>query len=197
MYVANSSGSSPALRRLASNSAASQSRSRASGARAASAAIAARISRRPVQPPLRDRLPQRRLRTEVPVDAAVADAERAGHVDHGGLGRAVAAQHLLGRLEDALGGQGLGWSVPWLDRTRQAGSALAVEVRHLRAPGSARRRPRPPGRPPRSRRGRGVEGRRPARPATPSSRSRVRAPTSGTMSSPRGEHPGDGDLRDA
>lgn len=32
MYVANSSGSSPALRRFAANSAASQSRSRASGA---------------------------------------------------------------------------------------------------------------------------------------------------------------------
>lgn len=50
--------------------------------------------------------PQLRLGPEVPVEGAVADAERAGDVDHGRLGRTMPAQHLLGGGEDALGGQG-------------------------------------------------------------------------------------------
>ena len=57
------------------------------------------------QPALGDRVAQRRLAREVPVDAAVADAERAGDVDHGRLGGPVAAQDVLGRLQDPLGGE--------------------------------------------------------------------------------------------
>jgi hypothetical protein len=41
----------------------------------------------------------------MPVDAAVTDPERAGDVDHRRLGRAVAAEHILRRIEDPLTGE--------------------------------------------------------------------------------------------
>ena len=94
---------------------------------------------------LRDRLAQRGLRGEVPVDAAVADAERAGHVDHGGLGRAVAAQHVLGGFEDALGGQGLAGAAGMASRT-VCRSAARCRGAPSGRPGSARRRPHRPAR---------------------------------------------------
>ena len=39
------------------------------------------------------------------IDAAVADIERTGDVHHGGLGQAVAAQNVLGNLQNPFGGQ--------------------------------------------------------------------------------------------
>ena len=77
------------------------------------------------EPALGDGVAQRRLAGEVPVDAAVADAERAGDVDDRGLGRTVAAQDVLRRVEDAVGRQGF--------RAHAAGALapLAVEDRHL------------------------------------------------------------------
>ncbi len=41
----------------------------------------------------------------MPVDAAVADIERTGNVDHGGFRQPEAAQHVLGDLENPLRGQ--------------------------------------------------------------------------------------------
>ena len=41
----------------------------------------------------------------MPVNAAVADIERAGDVDYSRLGEPVAAQHVLGDFENALRGQ--------------------------------------------------------------------------------------------
>jgi hypothetical protein len=58
--------------------------------------------RDPGQPALAHCLAQRVLAGEVAVDAAVADPERARDVDHGGLARPEAAQHLLGGVEDLL-----------------------------------------------------------------------------------------------
>ncbi|GAB3876551.1 hypothetical protein GCM10029964_023700 [Kibdelosporangium lantanae] len=63
---------------------------------------------RPVQPPPGHGLAQRHLAREVPVDAAVADAERPGHVDHGRLGRPEPAQDVLRRFEDLLAGEYVG-----------------------------------------------------------------------------------------
>src|ERR1700688_2439121 len=59
----------------------------------------------PVEPALCNGLAQRRVARKMPVDAAVADIERAGDVDHGGLGEAKAAQHILGGLENTLRSQ--------------------------------------------------------------------------------------------
>ena len=39
------------------------------------------------------------------IDAAVADIERTGNIDDRGFRQAEAAQHVLGDLQDALGGQ--------------------------------------------------------------------------------------------
>ena len=39
------------------------------------------------------------------VDAAVADIEGARNIHHGGLGQPVAAQHVLGNLQNPFGGQ--------------------------------------------------------------------------------------------
>lgn len=39
---------------------------------------------------------------EMAIDAAVAHIERAGNVDHGGLGKPVAPEHVLGDFEDPL-----------------------------------------------------------------------------------------------
>ena len=41
----------------------------------------------------------------MPVDAAVADIERAGDIDDRGLCQPEAAQHILGDFEDSLRGQ--------------------------------------------------------------------------------------------
>ena len=59
----------------------------------------------PRQPALDDRVAERRLAGKMAVDAAVADAERAGDIDDGGLGRPEAGQHLFRRVEDPVGGQ--------------------------------------------------------------------------------------------
>ena len=61
-----------------------------------------RAARRSREPALGDGVAQRRLAGEVPVDAAVADPERAGDVDDVRLRRAVAAEDLLRRLQDLL-----------------------------------------------------------------------------------------------
>ena len=45
----------------------------------------------------------------MPVDAAVADIERTGDIDDGGLGQPEAAQHVLGDFEDPLRGQNHGF----------------------------------------------------------------------------------------
>ena len=60
------------------------------------------------EPALGDGVAKRRLAREVAVDAAVADAERAGDVDDVRLRRAVAAEDLLRRFEDPLGRERLG-----------------------------------------------------------------------------------------
>ena len=39
------------------------------------------------------------------IDAAVADIQRTGHVHHRGLGQPVAAQNVLGNLQNPFGGQ--------------------------------------------------------------------------------------------
>ena len=39
------------------------------------------------------------------IDAAVADIERTGNVHHGRLGQPVAAQNVLGHLQNSFGGQ--------------------------------------------------------------------------------------------
>ena len=41
----------------------------------------------------------------MPVDAAMADIERAGDIHHGGFRQPETAQHVLGDFEDPLGGQ--------------------------------------------------------------------------------------------
>ena len=45
----------------------------------------------------------------MPVDAAVADIQRAGNIDHGGLRQPKAAQHVLGDLQNAFRGQNHGF----------------------------------------------------------------------------------------
>lgn len=55
--------------------------------------------RQPREPSLSDGVPKRRLAREMSVHRAVANPERLGDVDHGGLGRPVPAQDLLRSLE--------------------------------------------------------------------------------------------------
>ena len=61
--------------------------------------------RHPGEPPLRHGVAQRLLAREVPVHAAVADAEGPGDVDHGGLGRSIAAEDVLRGVKDPVAGQ--------------------------------------------------------------------------------------------
>ncbi|CAH0326628.1 hypothetical protein SRABI128_05459 [Microbacterium sp. Bi128] len=58
--------------------------------------------REAVQPAPGHRVPQRHLRGEVPVHAAVADAQGLRDVNHRGLGRPKAPQHVFRGVEDAL-----------------------------------------------------------------------------------------------
>ncbi len=68
-----------------------------------------------LEPAFGHRVAQCRLAGEVPVDRAVADAERPGDVDHGGLRRPEAGQRLFGGIEDAVGRQaaGVGHGAVW------------------------------------------------------------------------------------
>ena len=96
-------GSSWTLRRLASASAASH----AAAARrpAAPRRDGVERHRHRVQPALGHHVAQLGLAGEVAVDVGVAHAERARDVGYRGLGRAVAAQQLLGGGQDALAGR--------------------------------------------------------------------------------------------
>ena len=58
-----------------------------------------------VEPAFGDGLAQRGFAGEMAVDAAVANIERPGHIDHSGLGEPVTAQNVLGNLQNPLGGQ--------------------------------------------------------------------------------------------
>ena len=58
-----------------------------------------------IEPALRHRLAQRSFAREMAVDAAVAHIERTRNVHDGGLGQPIAAQDLLGGLENSLRGQ--------------------------------------------------------------------------------------------
>ena len=81
-------------------------RRRRSGAGVSSAAIRAERNGDAGEPALRHGIAKRRLAREVAVDAAVADAERAGNVHHRGLGQAIPGQGLFGGVENAVGGEG-------------------------------------------------------------------------------------------
>ncbi len=72
-----------------------------------------------LQPAFGHCIAQCHLAGEVPVDRAVADAERPGDVDHGGLRRPEAGQRLFGGIEDAVGRQaaGVGHGAVWRPRS--------------------------------------------------------------------------------
>jgi len=63
-------------------------------------------SRKTREPALKDSLKQSILVREMPVDAAMADPQRAGNINDCRFERAEAAQYVLRRVENTLGGQG-------------------------------------------------------------------------------------------